>query len=127
MIHVILDGNTRKEPDFVGAIKGKIVGIVVTEVKNPHFFVYMLDIAFKLKAKGKQVVFIEMSQFTRFHNYISKESFCRKKENSEMTQRYRESFFLLVRESFRTLQLEENNNVVVPFKANVMLKVSKRK
>ena len=127
MIHVILDGNTRKETDFVGAIKGKIVGIVVTEVKNPHFFVYMLDIAFKLEAKGKQVVFIEMSQFKRFHNYISKESFRRKKENSEKTQRYRESFFLLARESFRTLQLEENNTLVVPCKANLMLKVSKRK
>ena len=80
---MMLDDNTRKEADFIGAVKGKVVGIVVTEVKNPHFFVYMLDIAFKLEAKGKKVVFIEMSQLKRFHNYVPKESFRRKKENRE--------------------------------------------
>ena len=124
---MMLDDNTRKEADFIGAVKGKVVGIVVTEVKNPHFFVYMLDIAFKLEAKGKKVVFIEMSQLKRFHNYVPKESFRRKKENREKTQRYRKNFFLLVKESFRILQLEENNNLVVPRRSSLMLKISKRK
>jgi len=124
---MILDDSTRKEADFIGAVKGKVVGIVVTEVKNPHFFVYMLDIAFKLEAKGKKVVFIEMSQLKRLHNYVPKESFRRKKENREKTQRYRKNFFLLVKGSFRILQFEENNNLVVPRRSSLMLQISKRK
>jgi hypothetical protein len=124
---MLLDDNARNDTDFIGAVKGKVVGIVVTEVKNPHFFVYMLDIAFKLKAKGKQVVFIEMSQLKRSHNYIPKESFRRKKENRSKTQRYRENFFLLVKKSFRILQLEGNDTLTVPRKVNLMLKIGKRK
>ena len=66
---------------YLSSFKDKKIAIVLTEMKNPNFYVYLYDFIHKCMSNGAQITIYDTNNFGSTSNYKPKENFFRRNKN----------------------------------------------
>jgi len=73
---------------YLSSFKDKKIAIVLTEMKNPNFYVYLYDFIHKCMSNGAQITIYDTNNFGSTSNYKPKENFFRRNKNKSKQRDY---------------------------------------
>jgi hypothetical protein len=77
---------------YIAYFSNKTVCLILTEIKNPNFYVYLRDFIEKTLEVGAKIVIVDVTNYGTVMNYIPKETFYKRRVNRKKMLKYQETF-----------------------------------